>query len=160
MEFTSPSNPNKVYESLGPLFWDKEIVGVTEHNHVLGSVRRSDLTGVRYEVRSSFKHPVFGAVLGTLLLALGIVLATYNPESAFEVIQRYPLRALGTIVGPIMFGAYLLWGVVRRRDVPWVVFITGPSEYALPLEAELTSAAKSVLAGMVQKPRESATRSR
>jgi hypothetical protein len=55
------------------------------------------------------------------------------------------------------FGVYLLWGVVRRRDEPWLVITTGAGEHAFPLRDELPDSAAAALRTMIGPPRETRT---
>ncbi len=137
MEISSPPiELDASYVRVGPLIFNEHILHVVESGVVLGSVRRASMKTIRIEPRTSFKHPVVGTVLGLLGVA-GPQLpraASFLGVKAWEWIES--LRIVGFFM--LVVGIILLIGVLRRRNIPWVVIDTQNGERCFPLEKEVT----------------------
>ena len=120
------------YNRFGCFFHDDRIVGVLEADRVLGSVLRAEVTAIRLERRSTFKHPVLGLLLGLLLFLGPVDLMLGDPWG----LRWLALGSCTTMICEMMFGTYLLWSVIRRRDETWVVFASASGERAFPLSEQ------------------------
>ena len=132
MELTSSSDPKARYVIVAPLFFNDDVVGVLDGRYISGAVPRRRLVGFRQENRTSFKHPIIGLAIGLAMVVISI---------AIFLAWLLTLADLHFLLGSIFmffFGVYLLWGVLRRHDEPWVVFLLEQEERALPLKAELS----------------------
>src|SRR3954469_25311162 len=123
MRFATSANPSARYNVIEPLFYNDEIVGVLDKGYVLGSVRRRSFTAASVQHRTSFKHPVLGTLVGLLMLVVPGQGLANDPLGLWWFVlgscYGWPASLL------LMFlGAYLRWGVVRRHDEPWIVFVT------------------------------------
>ncbi len=110
------------YSRIGPVFYSDHVVGVLDGEYVVGSVNRNEITAIRQQTRTSFKHPILGSIFGVFSVAASFLLLRADP-----------------IVGvPALFiGLYILWGVVRRRSEPWIVFRLTRYAWAFPLPKPL-----------------------
>ena len=132
MELTSSSDPKARYVIAAPLFFNDDVIGVLDGRYVAGAVPRRRLIGFRQEYRTSFKHPIVGLAVGLVMVVIALV------SFLAWLVALADLHFLLGSIFMFIFGVYLLWGVVRRHDEPWVVFILDHEERALPLKAELS----------------------
>jgi len=105
-------------------------------SYICGAVPRTRLVSFRQEHRTSFKHPIVGLVVGLLMVGASLAVCLLA------------LASLHFLLGSIFtffFGAYLLWGVVRRHDEPWTVFVLDNDACAFPLKTELTAVHAALL---------------
>ena len=143
MEFTSDlGDPSARYTIVGSIFFNDDVIGVLDGTYVIGSVVRKSVTSVRSELRPSCKHPVVAAVVGALMIIAPVENFAGDPLGLAWLM-------MGSLTaGVFLFccGCYLLWGVMRQRDEPWIVFITETGERAFPLKQALTPRAMDLLA--------------
>lgn len=145
MELTSArADPAAPYTVVDQIFYDDRVVGVLEHSYVLGTVHRASITAVRFEGRSTFKHPVIGLVLGLAFAGVPVQSVLGDPLHLWWLTLASPMRVLGSVF-MLFVGTYLLWEVIRRRDEPWVVFVLGTTERAFPLARPLSAPALQFL---------------
>lgn len=144
MEFTNPVDPTARYHVVTPLFFNDDLVGILDGDAVTGTVARAMVLAVRCEPRSSFKHPVAGLLLGVLLVG-----AAYWPLRGAPIANWWAILVLSKwLIASLflfVFGAWLLWEVITRRDEPWIVFVTATRERAFPLKTDLKPQAIAVL---------------
>jgi hypothetical protein len=115
---------------------------------VLGSVARTSLTGYRIEQRTSFKHPIVGMLLGVALIAVPVQSCAGDPLGV-SWLTPGSFRVGAASLFMLFCGLFLLWGVIRRRDEPWIVFIASAGERAFRLRADLSPQAAGVLHSVV-----------
>jgi hypothetical protein len=142
MEFTSASDPSSRYVVIPPFFINNDLIGVLDGKSVLGSVTRRAVTSIRVENRSSFKHPIVGTLVGAAMVVVSTEYFLPHPEGAWWFALNSPLGSLFLL----FCGCFLLWGVLRRRDEPWIVFVTDSGERDFPIKKVMTAeAVKSLL---------------
>lgn len=134
MEWTRSVDESKRYTTTGPIFYDGDLIGVLDGVTVMGSMARKEITAVRLERRTSFKHPILGLILGGVLMAAGLYWFSLTSGDGFVL--------YGCLLG---CGAYLLQGVVRRREIPWLVLVAGTTEREFPLRQDLPAAVITVI---------------
>jgi len=156
MEFSKRTDAKAVYKVAGPIFYDDDVIGVLEGKYVQGTVGRRSLQGFRIDRRTSFEHPVVGWLLGGVLVGVPLQAVAGDPLGLWWLTLASPMR-LGASVCMVIFGACLLWGVIRRRDLPWLVLMTRTGERAFPLGEELPENAAIVLKSLVAEAEESAS---
>jgi hypothetical protein len=144
VELTSAVHGSRSFCRIDPLFWTDELVGVLDGRYVLGSVPRKSVTAVRFEERSSFKHPIAGGILALGLIVLPAMALIGNPFG-WAWIAIYIFRGPIGCIFAVIFGSYLLWLVIRRHDEPWIVFVMGSIERAFPLKKRLEPQALALL---------------
>jgi hypothetical protein len=150
MELTARSDPGAIYKVAKPIFYDERVIGVLEGKYVQGTVGRRSLRAYRVEQRTSFKHPIVGAVLGGVLVGVPLQAVAGDPLGLWWLTLASPMRLAGSVF-MAFFGAFLLWGVIRRREQPWLVLTTVSGERAFPLNEELSKLAAEVLDGLVDE---------
>ncbi|MGC4119190.1 MAG: hypothetical protein QM765_32415 [Myxococcales bacterium] len=127
-------------ERIGAVAFEGEQLLVLEGDYILARLDRAEVRSLRVEQRPSFKHPVLGAVLGLALLVPGGAFVGIAPMAATKGVVYVLVGASISVIA----GVSLLWGVITRKDIPFLVAVTerGESIYALdqPVTAELSSA--------------------
>jgi hypothetical protein len=137
MELTAAkSDSSKQYSVVKPIFINDEVVGVLDETYVLGTVARSRLKAFRTETRTSFKHPIIGAILGTVMVGVPVQSALGDPLNLWWLTLASPARVAGAVF-MLFIGAYLLYGVLRRRDEEWLVLVSEHEERAFPIGGKL-----------------------
>jgi len=144
LELTLSVDPTARYRVVEPLFFNDDVIGVLDGKYVQGTVGLRSITTYRVERRTSFKHPVVGLLLGLAMVGVPAQAVAGDPLGLWWLTLGRPMRLVGSFF-MVCFGLLLLWGVVRRRDEPWVVFVTTTGERAFPLRNELSPRAASVL---------------
>jgi hypothetical protein len=148
MEFTGRSDPTAIYTIVRPIFFNDNVIGVLDGRYVQGTIGRRALRAFRVEQRTSFKHPVVGAVLGGVLTVVPLLTLVGDPLGLWWLTLASPLRLVGSFF-MLFFGVCLLWGVMRRREQPWLVLTTASGERAFPLNEELPETAVAALRSLV-----------
>ena len=133
----------------GPIFYNDNVIGVFDGRHVLGTVRRSSVTAWRTEYRTSFKHPVVGLVLAIIMLGVPLQSLLGDPLHLWWLTSMSMLRIIASMC-MVLIGLYLLFELIRRRDLPWIVFNLGVEEQAFALKAELPPEAVDAVNQMIQ----------
>jgi hypothetical protein len=133
---TGPIDKNKRYIRVGPLAFDEELLIIMNQGVVIGSVLRRSINAIRIEPRTSFKHPIVGTVVGLVGVAGLLVPNAVRTFGLQDDDWIQPLRILGFVMAVI--GLILLLGVVRRRQIPWLVVDTDSGQRCFPLENEVT----------------------
>ena len=121
-----------------------------EGDAVVIRIRREEIRSLRIEQRPSFRHPVLGLAVGIALLAPAAVLVGPEVLSDTELVSPALTKSLGklaiaiAVVMSALGGAYLLYGALTRREIPFLVVGTtrGENAYALagPISAKLAAA--------------------
>jgi hypothetical protein len=138
MQFSSATKPGQKLRVIAPICYDDHVVGVVDGKYLAGAVSRTAVTAIRLERRTSFKHPIVGLIVGISAMGISFLALAGDPTLAT------PHELVGLLF-LFSVGAYLLWGVLRRRDEPWLVFVLGSSERAFPLKDDLSAEASSLL---------------
>lgn len=125
---------------VGPLALNESMLFTLEGDFVQGFVYLDDIRGLCIEQRRSFKHPVIGAIVGTVLLGLPLL----SVVSAFADLpwapQSDPLMCSEVFVAAL--GAYMLWEVLRNRQVPFLVIQTKDEPRVFQLHGHLAPEVK------------------
>ena len=148
MDLTSEGSRTRTYDRVGPFFYDNEVIGVVEGKYVVDRVRRTSIKSVRFERRSSFKHPGVGMILGFVLLLLPVQALMGDPLG----IGWLTLASAEGVVGAFfmfLFGLCLLWAVLRRRHEDWVVFVLERTEHPVPLRCVVSPEVTQFIEGLV-----------
>ncbi len=103
-----------------------------------------------------FEHPVVGLLVGLAMVGVPAQAAAGDPLGLWWLTLASLLRLVGSFF-TACFGLVLLWGVVRRRDEPWMVFVTTTGERAFPLRGDLAPRAASVLQTLCGDPADART---
>lgn len=148
MELQIRTDPDALYQIVAPIYFNNDVVGVLDGKHSQGRVGRRALMGFRIDRRTSFKHPVIGFVIGFVLVAIPLQALMGDPLGLWWVTLASPLRLVGSFF-LFSFGIYLLWGVVSRREMPWLVLITDSGERAFPLRDEMPENAVAALRALI-----------
>jgi hypothetical protein len=135
MKFSSGIDPKARYKFIGPLIFDDHIIGVLDGKYPLGSVPRASVTAIRFEERTSFKHPILGLILGLLLVGIPTDELTGNHLG----IGKLAIGSCTALVCSFLFGLYLIIQILRRRNEQWIVFVLGPVERAFPLKQPISN---------------------
>lgn len=133
MEFVNaPTDFEAEYTRVGPLAWDAKRLLVLNGNDIVGSVVRASIRSVRLKMRSSFQHPIVGVILGVTFVMLGVWPLLGNAFQISTLSHASAFMVWGAMVLAIL-GAYLIVGVLRRRDLPWLIVQTDVEERAFAL---------------------------
>lgn len=143
MEFSHNFDPRAKYQMVGPLLVNDDVLGVTDGRYITATIGRHIIVRAGIEQRSSFKHPIAGAVVGTLFVYLSICAIPGNPLGGDGVL---PVRLGAAAIFLAAMGIYLLASVIRRKDVPWLVVETIHGQRAFPLYLPVTQEVIQVLA--------------
>jgi hypothetical protein len=137
MEFTVGSQTRQTFVGLGALAYNDRLVVVLQGSTVVGSIPRADIRSIRIEPRLSFKHPIVGLVVGSLLsvVPIGTTLMDlyYNPVLTLSF---------------SLIGFYLLFAAARARRVPWLVALTSAGERAFMLHGPVTPEVDAFVRGL------------
>jgi len=127
MELTAGAQIRQTFVGLGAIAYNDRLVVILQGNTVVGSVPRADIRSIRIEPRLSFKHPIVGLILGSLLTAIPLSTTLmglyYNPVLTLSI---------------SLPGFYLLFAAARARRVPWLVVLTSAGERAFMLHGPVT----------------------
>src|SRR5690349_3669776 len=115
MELVSQNTGGETYQRIGPFIYNDETIGIVEGNYVVERVRRAFITGIDFECRSSFKHPIIGLILGLVLVTVPVQAVMGDPLGLWWLTLASPHRVAGTFF-MFLFGIYLIWAVLRRRN--------------------------------------------
>ena len=132
------------YNVVDPLFFNEDVFGVLDGSYILGTMDRDAVKAVRHEERKSFKHPVIGGLVSAAFVVVPLQSVLGDPLGLWWLTLASPFRLVGSFF-LFLFGIILLWGVVRRRDEPWIVFVTKSGERAFPLRRDVSPKAAAVL---------------
>jgi len=127
---TLPEGP---FSRVGPLAFNESWILVLENNYVAARIDRNDVKALRLERRSSFKHPVLGVAFGIAMI-LPAVGYLFDLVYAVSVLPRMFGKLTIGVVFLALGGAYLLYGCLTRRDIPWLLVTTNRGEKAFGLE--------------------------
>lgn len=151
MDLTSSVDSTAQYHVVWPLFFDDDVIGVLDGKYVQGTVARRSVTAFRLERRTSFKHPIIGLLLGLVLVGIPTQALAGDPLGLWWLTLASPMRLAGSFF-MVCFGVFLLGSVMRRRDEPWVVFVTSTGEHGFPLRHNLSSEASEALRSICSGP--------
>lgn len=132
------SSSDRVFEKLGQVAYDDDwLLVLDERDNVIQEIPRARIESVKVEMRSSFKHPVIGVILGGILVGVPASAFLGDPLGVRETIL-YHLEYLLSAASLFFFGLFLLFPALASRKIPWLVIGTSYGERAFPLQCEIT----------------------
>lgn len=122
MDLTAHADPRTQYSRSGPLAWNETRLLVFAPEGI-SSVVRASIRAMRVEPRSSFKHPIAGIIFGVSFVILPVSTFVGDPFG-INLLLWGSAQGVGGAIALLLLGIYLILGVLRRHDMPWLVVQT------------------------------------
>ncbi|MCP4374722.1 MAG: hypothetical protein GY794_00870 [bacterium] len=131
------SSPDREFTRLGQIAYDDKLILVLDGDYIIERIGRSAITSARIEIRPSFKHPIIGAIVGTMCVAVPASAILGDPLG-IKWMLAYSIFTISSAIFLPFMGLLLYFPAICNRKIEWLVFDTtyGYGQRAFPLKCE------------------------
>ena len=129
---------DREFTRLGQIAYDDDLLLVLDGgDYVNDRIPRNAIKSARLETRPSFKHPVIGIIMGSVLIGVPVSAFLGDPLG----IEGLILCGIETMIIAgflVLLGLYLYFPALSNRKIVWLIIDTTHGERTFPLQGEIT----------------------